>query len=75
MNTSDTEPGNDQGNKQLKKEQDPENNQPANKSLEHSGPNKDKDYKVLHKDGSLADLPDQNVEGSGALAGTIGLGT
>lgn len=49
---------------------------PSKKTLETNGPVKDKDYKVLHKDGSLAtDLPDKEGEGSGALEGTVGLGT
>ena len=44
--------------------------------LEKKGPVKDKDYKVLHKDGSLADdLPYNNEPGGGALEGTVGLGT
>jgi len=45
-------------------------------SLEKKGPVKDKDYKVLHKDGSLADdLPYNNEPGGGALEGTVGIGT
>lgn len=50
--------------------------------LERKGPstkNKDsikgKNPKVLHKDGSLADMPYNNNPGSGALEGTIGIGT
>ena len=42
--------------------------------LERNGPNRE-NLKVLHWDGSLADLPDQDVEGGGALEGTVGLGT
>jgi len=42
--------------------------------LERNGPNRE-NLKILHWDGSLADLPDQNVEGGGALEGTVGLGT
>jgi len=38
--------------------------------IEKYGPHRG-DFKVLHKDGSLADLPDQHVEGGGALAGCI----
>jgi hypothetical protein len=38
-------------------------------------PNKDRDYKVLNSDGSLPDLPEENVAGKGALDGTVGLGT
>jgi hypothetical protein len=45
-------------------------------SLEKKGPLKDKNYKVLRKDGSLAgDLPYNNQPGGGALEGTVGLGT
>ena len=40
-------------------------------SLENQGPQK-KHFNVLNEDGSLADLPDQQVEGGGALEGTIG---
>jgi hypothetical protein len=50
---------------------------PINQSihcLERNGPIRE-NLKVLHWDGSLADLPDQNVEGGGALEGTVGLGT
>ncbi|AYL95764.1 hypothetical protein [Mucilaginibacter celer] len=39
--------------------------------LETEGPQK-KQYNVLNEDGSLADLPDQDVEGAGAGDGTIG---
>ncbi|QKJ30558.1 hypothetical protein HQ865_12580 [Mucilaginibacter mali] len=44
-------------------------------SLETRGPDKSKPFNVLNQDGSLADLPDENVEGKGALDGTVGLGT
>jgi len=40
-------------------------------SLETKGPKK-KLTRVLNEDGSLADLPDQDVEGAGAGDGTIG---
>lgn len=50
--------------------------------LERKGPstkNKDsikgKNPKVLHKDGSLADMPYNNNPGGGALEGTIGIGS
>jgi hypothetical protein len=45
------------------------------KPLEKKGPAKDKDYKVLKKDGSLSDQPYNNEPGGGALEGTIGIGT
>ena len=51
-------------------------NKKSGGSLEQKGPVKDKDYKVLHKDGSLAeDLPYNNQPGGGALEGTVGIGT
>ncbi|WP_121812023.1 hypothetical protein [Mucilaginibacter kameinonensis] len=42
-----------------------------NPCLETKGPQK-MNFRVLHEDGSLADLPDQNVEGAGVGDGTIG---
>lgn len=42
-----------------------------NPNLETKGPQK-KQFNVLNEDGSLADLPDQDVEGAGAGDGTIG---
>lgn len=44
-------------------------------TIETKGPAKDRNTKVLHKDGSLADLPPKEGEGSGALDGTVGLRT
>ena len=41
----------------------------------HLAPDKDRDYKVLHNDGSFADLRDKGAPGDGALEGTVGLGT
>ena len=38
--------------------------------IEKYGPHRGH-FKVLHEDGSFADLPDQHVEGGGALAGCI----
>lgn len=43
----------------------------SNPGLERKGPQK-KQFNVLNEDGSLADLPDQDVEGAGAGDGTIG---
>lgn len=48
------------------------NNTPANKK---EFPNKKKNYKVLHKDGSLADLPYNNEPGGGPNEGVVGVGT
>jgi len=36
---------------------------------------KDKNFNVLHKDGSLADLPKGSYPGQGANEGSVGLGT
>jgi hypothetical protein len=44
-------------------------------NLETEGPDKDKDYKVLKKDGGLSDkLPPVEGKGSGALDGMVGRG-
>jgi hypothetical protein len=43
----------------------------TNPCLETKGPQK-LHFRVLHEDGSLADLPDPNVEGAGVGDGTIG---
>lgn len=79
METEYTRPGNDQDDKQFNKEGDMNSASPHNpdkeKTLENSGPDKSKDFKVLHQDGSLGDLKDQDVPGGGALDGTVGLGT
>jgi hypothetical protein len=40
-------------------------------NLENKGPQK-KPLNVLNEDGSLANLPDQDVEGAGAGDGTVG---
>jgi hypothetical protein len=78
MNTEYNGPGNERDNNTWKKEQE-EGHTPGydttNKGLENRGPNKSKHFNVLNQDGSLADLPDDNAEGKGALDGTIGLGT
>jgi len=42
----------------------------SNNNLERFGPNR-KNLKVLHEDGSFADLPDRDIPGAGALAGCI----
>ncbi|MBS1531335.1 MAG: hypothetical protein JSU01_13600 [Bacteroidetes bacterium] len=42
--------------------------------LETKGPARNKAGKVLHEDGSFAELPDKEGEGSGALDGTVGRG-
>lgn len=53
----------------------PSGNKKSGGSLEKNGPDKDKEKKVLHKDGSFADLPYNNQPGGGALEGTVGIGT
>ena len=79
METEYTDPGNGRDDEQFNKERDMNNASPNNpdggRTLENSGPDKSKDFKVLHQDGSLGDLKDQDVPGAGALDGTIGLGT
>ncbi|MBK0380853.1 hypothetical protein [Mucilaginibacter segetis] len=56
----------------IERENEPvENNETEKPNL---APDKDKDYKVLHKDGSLADLH-QGTEDRGAEEGVVGLGT
>ena len=87
MNNENNSPGQDRDNNKWPKEQ-AEGSTPGfeiNKEgsletngpnkLETNGPNKDKPFKVLNQDGSLADLPDDNAPGRGALDGTVGLGT
>lgn len=44
-------------------------------TIEKRGPKKNKNFKVLHKDGSLPDHPYNNEPGGGALEGTVGIGT
>lgn len=66
----------EQDDEQINKDRNsrPELSGQKEKKLETKGPEKDKDYKVLHKDGSFGELPDKEGEGSGALDGTVGLG-
>lgn len=73
MTNEHLEPDDEQDEKQVNN--DPSVNKDDSNSVNKDFPNKKKDYKVLHQDGSLADLPDQNVKGGGALEGTVGLGT
>lgn len=81
MNTDYNSPQSDRDNAQWKKEQEVgkttgANNAADHKSLETEGPNKTKPFNVLNQDGSLADdLPNGTADGSGALDGTVGLGT
>lgn len=65
-----------QDKKKTEKSGNPSERKKPEGSLEKKGPVKDKDYKALRKDGSLADdLPYNNEPGGGALEGTVGLGT
>ena len=65
-----------QDKNKTEKSETPSGNKKSGGSLEKKGPVKDKDYKVLHKDGSLADdLPYNTEPGGGALEGTVGIGT
>jgi len=78
MNPENTTPGNDRDNSQWKKETEVGHTpgyDTNKKSLETDGPNKSKPFNVLNQDGSLSDLPDNEVPGAGALDGTVGLGT
>jgi hypothetical protein len=70
------DPADEQDDKQISKNTNsrPELSGPKKKTLETKGPVKDKNYKVLHNDGSLGELPDKEGEGSGALDGTVGRG-
>ena len=62
-------PGNNQSEKN-----NTSNNQ-VNQNNKKEFPNKKKNYKVLHKDGSLADLPYNNQPGGGPNEGVVGVGT
>lgn len=68
------EPGKNQDN-QSEKESSRHTPGETGDSLEKNGPDKSKNPKVLHKDGSLADLPYNNQPGGGPLEGTVGIGT
>jgi hypothetical protein len=66
-------PGNEnQDNNQSKRPDNSSAGKSAGIKNENSG--KKKHFKVLHEDGSLADLPDAKEPGAGALDGTVGLG-
>lgn len=64
----------DEENKNRNIKSRPETSGQKKKNLETDGPEKDKDYKVLNNDGSLAELPPKEGQGSGALDGTVGRG-
>jgi hypothetical protein len=68
----------------LEPEKNPGNNQSAknntgntqvNQNNKKEFPNKKKHYKVLHKNGSLADMPYNNEPGGGSNEGVVGIGT
>ena len=65
------------GDDELRRKTQPGNSSKERKkgSLETKGPAKEKAGNVLHKDGSFGKLPGKEAEGSGALEGTVGLGT
>lgn len=72
------EPDKKQDNDQSEKKQDTHNDSLTDqkrRTIETKGPVRNKKFKVLHEDGSFADLPDRDVPGTGALDGTVGLGT
>jgi len=65
------EPGQSQEYNDETRESNPDTDISQGKTtLEKNGPDK-RNLHVLNEDGSLADLPDQNVPGRGALDGTI----
>jgi hypothetical protein len=64
----------DDGNITKNTKSRPEHSGQKKKTLETKGPEKDKNYKVLHNDGSLGKLPEKEGKGSGALDGTVGRG-
>jgi hypothetical protein len=74
MITEYLESDNNQDNDQSNKNDNPAAGQKKNAIGKSEESNKKKHFNVLHKDGSLADLPDKNVAGTGALDGTVGLG-
>jgi hypothetical protein len=75
MNSEYLDPENEREGTQTEKEALKSASNKAENSLEKKGPNKAKNPKVLHKDGSFADLPYNNEPGGGALEGTVGIGT
>jgi hypothetical protein len=68
------EPDISRDNNQSKKNDDPAADKKKNAIGKSKDSEKKKHFNVLHKDGSLADLPDRNVPGAGAEDGTVGLG-
>lgn len=70
------DPGDEQFDDPSATEPDTSSEENKKGNLESEGPNKDQDFKVLHKDGSLSEgLPSKEAAGSGALDGTVGRGT
>jgi len=72
MSTENFSPANEQGNKQNRSEE------LADKGSVHltkRAAARKKNFKVLHEDGSFADLPNKEAKGSGALDGMVGRGT
>jgi len=72
MTTEYSEPTNEQDDKQNKTEE------LAAKGSVHPPKRaaaRKKNFKVLHEDGSFADLPAKEARGSGALDGMVGRGT
>ncbi|MFI5163148.1 MAG: hypothetical protein ACHQHN_17840 [Sphingobacteriales bacterium] len=75
MTNENLNPEEEQGNNQSEEQTLNQTSDEVGHSLEKNGPDKSKDPKVLHKDGSFADLPYNNEPGGGALEGTVGIGT
>ncbi len=76
MNTEYNDPGNDRDAHKFDKEEQMGDTPGIDaESKTDLAPNKDQKFKVLNPDGSLPDMPEEDVEGKGALDGTVGLGT
>jgi len=73
------EPGEEQENNQPDKNEKASDDSTAAQGENELGSKenlaKRKKFKVLHEDGSLADIPYSNQPGGGAMEGTIGIGT
>lgn len=69
------EPEKNQENQRSEKQDNQSANQNTDPKNNNKASGKKKHFKVLHEDGSFADLPHNNEPGGGALEGTVGIGT
>ena len=69
------EPEKSQDEKQAEKNNQENTNAGKTGNAVTKGNRQRKHFKVLHKDGSFADLPYNNEPSGGALEGTVGIGT